>query len=106
LSNFVEEKTKDHKRNITFLLVWDKDSYTGSLLVLFPCICVLPPQLVHLFLSSSLLPNLLPMVSEASFRFLYSFLYREHINHIQVFYFLPLPYSSHAWSPLSVTHVP
>jgi hypothetical protein len=28
-----------------FLLVWDKDSYTGSFLVLFPCIYVLQLQL-------------------------------------------------------------
>jgi hypothetical protein len=39
---------KDKKRNMTFLLVWNKDSYTGSFLVLFQCIYVLQPQLVHL----------------------------------------------------------
>jgi hypothetical protein len=46
------------------------------------------------------------MVVPASLRFLYSFLYSEYINHIQVFNFLPLPYPSHALPPLSVTHVP
>jgi hypothetical protein len=41
------------KRNMARLLVWDKDSHTGSCLVLFPCIYVLQPQLVHLYQSSS-----------------------------------------------------
>jgi hypothetical protein len=43
---------------MAFLLVWDKDSYTGSSLVLFPCMYVLHHQLVHLFnpLHSSLVP--------------------------------------------------
>jgi hypothetical protein len=48
LSNFIKEKTKDKKKNMTFLLVWDKYSCTGSFFVLFPCIYVLQPQLVHL----------------------------------------------------------
>jgi hypothetical protein len=60
-SNFVEEKyIKDKNRNMAFLLVWDKDSYTGCFLVLFPWICVLQLQLVHLFQSSSLLPSPCP----------------------------------------------
>jgi hypothetical protein len=33
-----------------FLLVWDKDSYTGRFLVLFPCIYVLHP---YWFISTS-----------------------------------------------------
>jgi hypothetical protein len=33
---------------------------------------------------------------------LYLLLYSEHINHIQVFGFLPFPYPSHVQSPLSV----
>jgi hypothetical protein len=45
---------------MVFLLVWNKDSYTGRFLVLFPNIHVLPPQLVHLFQSSSLLPSPFP----------------------------------------------
>jgi hypothetical protein len=32
---------KYSKRNMTLLLVWDKDSYTGNFLVLFPCMYVL-----------------------------------------------------------------
>jgi hypothetical protein len=70
--------------------------------VLFPCICVLQPTLIHLYLTSSLLPSLLPIVASAILRLLYSLLYSEHINHIQVFGFLPFLYSSHAWSPLTV----
>jgi hypothetical protein len=41
------KKIKDNKENMTFLLVWDKDRYTRSILVLFPCIYVLQPKLAH-----------------------------------------------------------
>jgi hypothetical protein len=61
------------------------------------------------FISSSPLhspPSPLPIVALASLRFLYSFLHSEHINHIQVFSFLPLPLPSHEGPPLNVTHVP
>jgi hypothetical protein len=54
-----------------FLLVWDKVSYLGSFLVLFLCIFMLQPQLVHLFQFSPLLRSPLPMLSPASLRFLY-----------------------------------
>jgi hypothetical protein len=97
---------KDKKRNMAFLLVWDKGSYTRRFLVLFPCIYVLQSQLVHLYQSSSLHSSPLPMVAPTSLKFLYSLLYREHINHIQVFSFLPFSYPSCAWPPLNVTHVP
>jgi hypothetical protein len=46
-SNFVEEKRETIKRKTSFLLVWDKASYTGSFLGIFPCIYVLYPQLVY-----------------------------------------------------------
>jgi hypothetical protein len=85
-----------------FLLVWDEDSYTGRFLVLFPRMYVLQPKLVHVYHTFSLLPSPLPIVASANLRLLYSFLYSEHINHIQVFVFLPLPYPSHEQSPLSV----
>jgi hypothetical protein len=58
--------------------------------------------LVHLCLISSVLPGPLPIVASASLRLLYSLLYSEHINHIQVLGFLLLPYSSYVHSPLSV----
>jgi hypothetical protein len=90
---------------MVFSLVWDKESYTGNFLVLFPCTYVLQPQLVHLFQYSALLSSPLVMVAPASLRFLYSFLHSEHIKQIQIFSFLPLPCSSHVWPPLSVTCV-
>jgi hypothetical protein len=46
------------------------------------------------------------MVTLVSLKFLYSFLYSELINLIQIFGFLPLPYISHTQLRLSVTHVP
>jgi hypothetical protein len=63
------------KKRMTFLLIWDKDSY----MVIFSCIKVLWPQLVHLlyFYSFYLSPFL--MVVSTSLNFLYSFLYREDI---------------------------
>jgi hypothetical protein len=47
-SDFVEEKTWDYKKNIVFLLVWEKTNYTERFLALLPCTCVLQPTLVHL----------------------------------------------------------
>jgi hypothetical protein len=75
---------------MVFLLLWDKDSYTGSILVLFLCIYELQPQLVYLYQSFSFLLSPLPMVTLASFRCLYSFLYHKHINYIQEFGLLVL----------------
>jgi hypothetical protein len=46
------ENIRDNKKNIVFLLVWDKDSYTERFLVLLPYICVLQPKLVHLYQTS------------------------------------------------------
>jgi hypothetical protein len=33
-------KKKEKMKNRSFLLIWDKDCYTGSFLVIFPCIYV------------------------------------------------------------------
>jgi hypothetical protein len=41
--NFRRKNRKDKKRNMTFLLVGDKESYAGSFIVLFSCIEVLQP---------------------------------------------------------------
>jgi hypothetical protein len=68
--------------------------------VLLPCTCVLQPTLVY-YQTSSLLPSPLPIVVLASLSLLYLFLYSEHINHIQVFGFLPFPYPSHAQSNIT-----
>jgi hypothetical protein len=96
------ENIRDNKKDIVFLLVWVKDSYTERFLVLLPCTCVLQPELIHLCQTSSLLPCHLPIVTSVSLRLLHSLLYRKHINHIQVLGFLPFPYSSCAHFPLSV----
>jgi hypothetical protein len=73
-------RRKDNNKKI--LLVWDKNSYIGVILVLFPCRYVLQPKVVHLYQISSLLPSPLPIVFLASLRLLYLILYSEHINHI------------------------
>jgi hypothetical protein len=96
------EHITDDKKGIAFLLVWDKDSYTERFLALLTCTCVLQPTLVHLYQTSSLLPSPLPIVASATLRLLYSLLYSEHINYIQVLGFLPFFYSSHEYSLLSL----
>jgi hypothetical protein len=93
---------KDKKKNIAFLLVWDEVSSTGRFFVLFLYIYILQPKLVHLYQTSSLLSSPFPTVASASLRLLYSFLYSEHINYIQVLCFLPFPYPSHVQSPLTL----
>jgi hypothetical protein len=96
------ENTRNNKKDMAFLLVWDKDSYTERFLALLPCTCVLQPELVHLYQISSLFPSHLPIVVSVSLRLLYSLLYSEHIKHFQVLGFLPFPYSSCTRSPLSM----
>jgi hypothetical protein len=95
LPSFIEEKNiRDNKKHITFLLVWDKDSYTERFLALLPCTCVLQPTLVHLYQISSPLPSPRPIVDSSCLRLLYFLLYSEHLNHTQVLAFFPFPYSS------------
>jgi hypothetical protein len=96
------EDISDSKKDIALLLVWDKDSYTERFLAVLPCTCVLQPILVHLYQTSSLLPDHLLIVASASSRLLYSLLHSEHINHIEVLDFFPFPYSSCANSALTV----
>jgi hypothetical protein len=50
---------------------WDKDSYTERFLALLPCTSVLQPKLIHLYLTSSLLPSHLPISTSVILRFLY-----------------------------------
>jgi hypothetical protein len=69
-SSFVEEKTSNNKKDIAFSLVWDKDSYTEGFLALLPCTSVLQPKLIHLYLTFSLLPSHLPIVTSVSLRLL------------------------------------
>jgi hypothetical protein len=63
------ENIKDNKKDIVFLLVWDKDSYTERFLVLLPCTCVLEPTLFNLYQTSSLLLGHLLIVASVSLRF-------------------------------------
>jgi hypothetical protein len=66
------QKRKKKKKNMTFLFVWDKVSYTGSFLVVFPCLHMLYPQLVYLLQLSTFYFSLCLMVVSASLRFLNS----------------------------------
>jgi hypothetical protein len=91
LQFYRRKSIKNNKKNMELLLAWDKDSYIGRFLVLFPCVYVLQSKFVHLYQSSLLLPSLLPIVALASVRLRYSFLYSEHINHIQVLISFPCP---------------
>jgi hypothetical protein len=70
------ENIRDNKKDIAFLLV-DITIATQRFLALLPCTCVLQPKLVPLYLTSSLLPGHLPIVTSASLRLLYLFLYNE-----------------------------
>jgi hypothetical protein len=73
--------------------------------MLFPYMYVLQPKLAHFFQTSSLFTSPLPTLASASLRLLYLLQYSEHINHIHIFGFFPLPYPSCAQSPLSMTSV-
>jgi hypothetical protein len=85
------ENIRDNKKDIIFLLAWNKDSYTERFLALLPCTCVLHPKLVRLYQTSSLLPSRLPIVASVSLTLLYSLPYSGHIKHIQVLGFLCFP---------------
>jgi hypothetical protein len=96
------ENIRDNKKGIAFLLAWDKDSYTERFPALLPRTCILQPELVHLYLTSSLLPGYLPIVASVSLILPYLLFYNEHIKHFQVLGFLPFPCSSCMHSPLCV----
>jgi hypothetical protein len=97
---FRRENIRYNKKYTACLLVWGKDSYTERFLALLPCTYVLQPTLVHLYQNHSLLPSSLTIVASASLRLLYSFLYSEYMNYIQVLYFLLFPYAFHVHSLL------
>jgi hypothetical protein len=85
------ENLRENKKDIAFLLVWDKDRYIERFLVLLPCTCVLQPTLIHFYQTFSLLLGHLSRVASANLRLLYLLLNRENINHIQVLGFVPFP---------------
>jgi hypothetical protein len=64
------ENIRDNKKDILFLLVCDKDSYTERCLALLPCTCMLQPTLVHFFQTSLLLLGPLPILASAKLRLL------------------------------------
>jgi hypothetical protein len=43
------ENIRDNKKDMSFLLAWNKDIYTERLLTLLPCTCVLQSTMVHLY---------------------------------------------------------
>jgi hypothetical protein len=88
---FWRENLRDYKKDIAFLLVWDKVNYTERFLALLPCTSELQLTFIHLYQTTSLLPGPLPIVASANLRLLYLLLYSEHINHIQVLGFFPFP---------------
>jgi hypothetical protein len=53
----------NNKKDIAFLLLWDEDNYTERFLAFLPCTCVLQPKLIHLYLTASLLPGHLPIMT-------------------------------------------
>jgi hypothetical protein len=69
------EDISNKKKDILFSLVWGKDSYTERFLTWLPCTSVLQPELIHLYLTSSLLPGHLPIVTSVILRLLYYLLY-------------------------------
>jgi hypothetical protein len=87
----LKRRHSDNKKDIAFLLAWNKDSYTERFLALLPCTCVLQPELTHLYQTSALLPGHLPIVVSVILRLLYLLLYNGHIKHFQVLGFLPFP---------------
>jgi hypothetical protein len=59
---FRRKNIKDKKKSMAFLLVWDKDCYTESFLVLFPWICVTIPVDSSLLVFFTPLPMVAPPV--------------------------------------------
>jgi hypothetical protein len=85
------ENVRDNKKDIAFLLAWDKDSYTERFLALLPCTCVLQPELAHLY--QTLLLGHLPIVA-CQFKITIFAPIQWHIKHFQDLGFLPFPFSS------------
>jgi hypothetical protein len=82
------------------LLAWDKDSYTERFLTLLSCTCILQPELVHLYQTSTLLPSHLPKVASVILRLLYFSSMVDTSNTFN-FRFPTFPYSSCTHSSLS-----
>jgi hypothetical protein len=67
----LKRRHKHNKEDKAFLLVWNKDSYIERFLALLPCTSALQPKLIHFYLTSSLLPGQLPIVTSVILWLLY-----------------------------------
>jgi hypothetical protein len=65
------EDISNNKKDMVFLLVWDKGRYKERFLALLPCTSVLQPELILLYLTSSLLPGHLLILTSVVLRLLY-----------------------------------
>jgi hypothetical protein len=64
------EDINDNKKDMAFLLAWDKDSYIEIPCIAFMHMCI-TTQMVHLYQTSSLFPGPLPIVTSVILRLLY-----------------------------------
>jgi hypothetical protein len=65
-----EDKSND-KKNIAFLLVEIRTAIQRDFVALLPYTSILQPELIHLFLTSSLLPGHLPILTSVILRLLF-----------------------------------
>jgi hypothetical protein len=105
LQFFWRGNIKANKKDTAFLLAWAKDSYTERLLALLPCTCVLQPELVHLYMTSSLPPSHLPVVACRFKITIFTLLQWAHQT-LSSFGFLLFPYSSFMCLPLNMWPCP
>jgi hypothetical protein len=101
-----EKRVKKKRKTWHFCLFEIKVAIQGASLWYFHIyMCYTPNWFISSnFLHSALL-TFLQWFQLVYLRFLYSFLCREHITHVQLLSFLLLPYSFSAWPPLSVASV-
>jgi hypothetical protein len=64
-SNFVEDISNNKTKRFAS---WGKDSYTERFLALLPCKSILQPELIHLYLTFSLVPDHLPILTSVALR--------------------------------------
>jgi hypothetical protein len=65
----LKRRHKQEERQTSFAS-WDKDSYTERFLALLPYTNVLQRKLIHLYLTFSLVPDHLPILTSVTLRFL------------------------------------
>jgi hypothetical protein len=87
----------NNKKDIAFLLIWGKDSYTERFLAVLPCTCVLQHKLIHFYQTSSLFPSHL-----LHFKVTILALLQWTHQTLSSFGFSTFPYSSCMYSPFSM----